>query len=56
MLVQVQHVFSRLRAACCELRVVALCALMVIVLIITLSGDIVLCNAMFSSESSMIDV
>ena len=46
---------SRLRAAHCDSCVVTLCVLMAIVLIVTLSGDVVLCNVMFSSESSTID-
>ena len=55
MLVQVQHVVSRLKAACCELRIVALHVLMDIVLIVAFSGDIMLCNVMCLSESSIID-
>ena len=46
---------SRLIVACCELRVIMLCILMAIILTLTLSGDIVSCNVMCSSESSMID-
>ena len=53
--VQVQRVFSRLREACCELCLVALCILIDIVLIFVLSSDIFLCDAVCSSESSTTD-
>ena len=42
MLMQVQHVVSRLRAAYFELLVAALRVLIAIVLMLTLSGDIAL--------------
>ena len=51
-LVQVQHVASRLRAECCELCVVALCVSIAIVLTVALPSDTMMCNAMCSSESS----